>query len=457
MTPEMAANYIASQQKRLKDAQASKNNDLATRLINDISRVQGKYPTLKKTNNSINNVPFINYDSIYTNNNAKTPMQMVTNQGLAELKQKQEAYKQENQLKTDAPVTNSTSSTMNINTPSNTFNYNPMNDERFKAYFQPVQAFTYDPKSDPLYQTALQNALSQARANAKVASQNALESLNERGISNSSIASNQLAQIEQNALTGAQSQLESNLIPQLVNQAYQRYQDNINNQRYQADLARGLTNDNYQRFMDSITNNRADQQLALQRGELLGNVDGVETLAAKNANRNFGLQKGELLGNYEGQKTLSNINSIEDNKLKKLTLEESIRSNKANELNQKNNVASNLQLDREKLQEQKRQFEVDQLNKNKESSKSQSNSKPFDITSEYNTLLKTPFVRKTIDDQTGEESIFVYDKTGLTNAIMSYDMPNQSKVTLFKLFNMTPPNDLLNQVSDRDILSYPLK
>ena len=132
--------------------------------------------------------------------------------------------------------------------PPSEFSYDPTKDSRYASYFKTPDPFTYDPKSDPLYQTMLANALTNAGANAKIAQQNAMESLNERGILNSDITNSQVAKIQQDALTGAQSQLESTLLPQLMSQAYQRYNDGLANTRYQADLLRGLTNDEYGRM-----------------------------------------------------------------------------------------------------------------------------------------------------------------------------------------------------------------
>lgn len=80
--------------------------------------------------------------------------------------------------------------------------------------------FHYDYKSDPAYLAAVQ----QAQEGAKVASRNTLETMNDRGIVNSSVTSGQLGQIEQ----AAQNE-PLKLIPGLENNAYGRYQNNLSN------------------------------------------------------------------------------------------------------------------------------------------------------------------------------------------------------------------------------------
>jgi hypothetical protein len=108
-----------------------------------------------------------------------------------------------------------------------------------KAQMQPAapSQFSYDPNTDPVYQ----KALTQARANAQSASGDAMAALNKRGILDSTITSDRVAGIQQDAV----SNVDANLLPQLSAQAFQRYQD-AENQKNQAD------------------------QLAIQQGQLTG-------------------------------------------------------------------------------------------------------------------------------------------------------------------------------------------
>lgn len=80
--------------------------------------------------------------------------------------------------------------------------------------------FTFNPENDPTYQAAVKLSDTQA----KTASKNALETMNDRGIINSSVTSNQLGQIQ----TAAQ-QKPLELIPQLQQQAYSQNQQGISN------------------------------------------------------------------------------------------------------------------------------------------------------------------------------------------------------------------------------------
>lgn len=79
--------------------------------------------------------------------------------------------------------------------------------------------FSFDVESDPSYQAAK----TLAAADAKVASRNTLETMNDRGITNSSITSSQLGQIEQ------QAELEPlRMLPQLEANAYNRRESEYN-------------------------------------------------------------------------------------------------------------------------------------------------------------------------------------------------------------------------------------
>lgn len=81
------------------------------------------------------------------------------------------------------------------------------------------KGFSYDYQSDPTYLAAVEAA----KQGAKKASSSTLETMSDRGILNSSVTSNQLAQIEQEA-----QQAPLQLIPQLENNAYNRYANQLN-------------------------------------------------------------------------------------------------------------------------------------------------------------------------------------------------------------------------------------
>lgn len=81
--------------------------------------------------------------------------------------------------------------------------------------------FKYDPANDPIYQSAQKLAA----ANAKDASKSAMETMNDRGILNSSVTASQLGQIEQKS----KNQVDA-LIPQLSSNAFNQYQSGIQNQ-----------------------------------------------------------------------------------------------------------------------------------------------------------------------------------------------------------------------------------
>jgi hypothetical protein len=118
-----------------------------------------------------------------------------------------------------------------VATPSNSSSNTPMvqysNDYMDKATQLMAQletmmnnGYNFDYAKDPTFMAAQQ----MAQSGAKTASLDAMESMNDRGIMNSSLMGNQLAQIEQ------QAQLKPmELIPQLQAQAYNQYQGGISN------------------------------------------------------------------------------------------------------------------------------------------------------------------------------------------------------------------------------------
>lgn len=105
--------------------------------------------------------------------------------------------------------------------------------------FEAPKPFSYDPNSDVQYQ----NALKSAQANAQTAGNNAMVQMGARGIGNSSITSDRVAQIGQNEM----GKVTRDVLPQLLNQAYTRYLNDANMQRQ-------ATMDNYNVGQDQLKN-----------------------------------------------------------------------------------------------------------------------------------------------------------------------------------------------------------
>lgn len=118
--------------------------------------------------------------------------------------------------------------------------YNNVNATPFQ--FKAPTAFSYDQNTDPQYQNALQGAL----RNAQTAQSNALVGLGSRGIANSSVAVDRSNQIQQRAV----GDVQTNILPQLIQQAFQRYQDSANRD-YQTQLG------NYGAQQDQLKNQGA--------------------------------------------------------------------------------------------------------------------------------------------------------------------------------------------------------
>lgn len=147
---------------------------------------------------------------------------------------------------------------------------------------QPVQTYQYNRQtleSDPQYQAAL----SAAKKNARTAANNAMVSLGSRGIGNSSAATDRAAQIQQSAV----SNVETQLVPQLMAQAYQRWQDQQNASRQQTNDILGLA---------SAYNNYSQQAVDNAYRDKLFDQNTLES------NRNYGLnksaQEAQLTGLY---------------------------------------------------------------------------------------------------------------------------------------------------------------
>lgn len=88
--------------------------------------------------------------------------------------------------------------------------------DRMKAIANQSQTpFNYDPNSDPAYQAALQRA----RSNIDAGNSQAQAEMNRRGILNSTITSDRMGEIASNEM----GRVEYETLPQLMQQAYQRY------------------------------------------------------------------------------------------------------------------------------------------------------------------------------------------------------------------------------------------
>lgn len=90
---------------------------------------------------------------------------------------------------------------------------------------QPVREFSYDPQSDPAYQAALQRA----RSNIDAGNSQAQAEMNRRGILNSTITSDRMGEISANEM----GRVETDVLPSLMQAAYQRYADQLAQEQQQ--------------------------------------------------------------------------------------------------------------------------------------------------------------------------------------------------------------------------------
>jgi hypothetical protein len=177
-------------------------------------------------------------------------------------------------------------------------------DKPNEPIFKAPEKFSYDANTDPSYQAALR----QAQQGAQTATNNAMVSLGSRGIGNSSIAVDRGNQIQQKAI----GNVNDTILPQLMSQAYGRYQDQ-NASQYQTDMAnynagRDKVGDtHWQQTYDAGRTDQADN-LAINKGQLTGDYMSPEN--AKN--------QAEMLANsaaYKGatpekQKELHDRNMV---------------------------------------------------------------------------------------------------------------------------------------------------
>lgn len=121
--------------------------------------------------------------------------------------------------------------------------------------------FSYDPNSDPAYQAAL----TRARANMAEGNSAALAEMNRRGILNSTITSDRMGEIASQEM----GRVETDVLPSLMQAAYQRYmdQENMKNQQLAnvGNVAQMYINED-QRGIDN-TNTRAQMTGYLPGGE----------------------------------------------------------------------------------------------------------------------------------------------------------------------------------------------
>lgn len=126
---------------------------------------------------------------------------------------------------------------------------------------RPVQQFSYNAETDPQYQAALRTA----QQNAQTAGNNAMVALGSRGIGNSSITSDRVAQIGNREM----GRVTSEVLPQLLNQAYQRYmgQQQLENQQLgnMMNAYRMYSDQDQQQFGNSLQALQAQNQYTQQQ------------------------------------------------------------------------------------------------------------------------------------------------------------------------------------------------
>lgn len=138
--------------------------------------------------------------------------------------------------------------------------------------FNKPEPFSYNPETDPQYQAALR----QAQQNAQTAGNNAMVELGSRGIGNSSITGDRVAQIQQKEL----GRVSDTVLPQLMQQAYGRYVDQANMDRQNqldnynatrdqdarlAAIAQYLSGEDQRAFGNEMASSEAENQQKQQR------------------------------------------------------------------------------------------------------------------------------------------------------------------------------------------------
>jgi hypothetical protein len=171
------------------------------------------------------------------------------------------------------PVSSATTSTTN-NVPSEYDAWKTKQSELFSKLEGLSNAqFAYNPETDPAYQA--QRQLAQLRA--KDANMATMETMNDRGLLQSTVTNSQLDQNSQRA-----EQEAAAYIPQYRDQAYGQFQDNINRNKdllgYATDQENTQYGRNYQEGRDAVNDNfsRADRTGIL---EIPGANEGLSRLA----------------------------------------------------------------------------------------------------------------------------------------------------------------------------------
>lgn len=143
-----------------------------------------------------------------------------------------------------------------------------LNDLLSRFNQQSSRPFQYNPQADPQYQALLQ----QAQRGAQQATRTAEEELNARGILNSTVTSDRLGQIQQQA-----QQSVTDLIPQLQQQAYSQRQNELNNLLQQLGLYQGLEAQQYERGFNqqqfTEQQRQFNQQYGLQEQQLQAELE----------------------------------------------------------------------------------------------------------------------------------------------------------------------------------------
>lgn len=168
-------------------------------------------------------------------------------------------YAAENDLARAYSVYDSNRRKQTVNQRSNDL-YNQIGSLR-EQLTQPQEAFSYNPMADPQYQAAL----NQARQTAQTGTNNAMVALGSRGIGNSSSAVTAANQIQQREL----GRVSDTLLPQMMQQAYQRYMNDRTAQRQAIMDQLGLFESQYGMVQQDDANRYRD--LAFDQGVYEGN------------------------------------------------------------------------------------------------------------------------------------------------------------------------------------------
>jgi hypothetical protein len=119
---------------------------------------------------------------------------------------------------------------------------------------QAPKEFSYDPQSDPAYQAALQRA----RSNIDAGNSQAQAEMNRRGILNSTITSDRMGEISSNEM----GRVETDVLPSLMQQAYQRFADQQAQEQQQFQNYASLYGMNISEDQRAFSNRTAEEQRA---------------------------------------------------------------------------------------------------------------------------------------------------------------------------------------------------